>query len=37
MFQDLWFGNSWHIPAVGFMAALLVIGSIVSARSFRWE
>jgi len=37
LFQDLWFGGGWHIPAIIFMAALLIGGTVLSARTFRWE
>lgn len=37
LLQDLWFGQSWYFPAIGFMAVLLVGGTLLSARTFRWE
>jgi ABC-2 type transport system permease protein len=37
LFQDLWFGDGWYIPAIGFMVVLLIVGTILSARTFRWE
>lgn len=37
LLQDLWFGDGWYLPAIGFMVVMLVVGTILSARSFRWE
>jgi ABC-2 type transport system permease protein len=37
LLQDLWFGVGWHIPGIVFMVVLLVVGTILSARTFRWE
>jgi ABC-2 type transport system permease protein len=37
MFQDLWFGQGWYLPAIGLMAMLLIVGTSLSARTFRWE
>ncbi len=37
LFQDLWFGGEWYVPAMTVMAVLLVVGAILSARTFRWE
>lgn len=39
LLQGLWFGEAWseHIVQVGVLAATLVAGVIISARTFRWE
>jgi ABC-2 type transport system permease protein len=39
LLQGLWFGSPWgkHITEVVVLAALLVVGVVLSARTFRWE
>jgi ABC-2 type transport system permease protein len=39
LLQGLWFGNPWskHVVEVAVLAGLLVVGAIVSAKTFRWE
>jgi ABC-2 type transport system permease protein len=39
LLQGLWSGESWgrHLTEVGILAAMLLIGSLVSSRAFRWE
>jgi hypothetical protein len=37
LLSDLWFGQGWNAASVAVLAALLVIGALVSARLFRWE
>jgi ABC-2 type transport system permease protein len=37
LLQDLWFGNGWYVTGILFMLVLLVVGTILSARTFRWE
>jgi ABC-2 type transport system permease protein len=39
LLQGLWFGDSWgkHITEVVVLAAFLVVGVLVSAKTFRWE
>jgi ABC-2 type transport system permease protein len=37
LLQDLWFGNGWYVTGILFMVVLLVVGTILSARTFRWE
>lgn len=34
---DPWIGNGWNVPALGLLAALVVAGTALSARLFRWE
>lgn len=39
LLRGLWIGESWnqHLTEVGILAAMLVMGVIVSAKTFRWE
>lgn len=37
LMQDLWFGNGWQLTAVAVLAGMMVLGLILSARTFRWE
>jgi ABC-2 type transport system permease protein len=39
LLQGLWIGNPWskHITEVAVLAGFLVVGGIVSAKTFRWE
>ena len=39
LLKGLWFGDSWgeYLAEVGILIGLLVIGMVVSARTFRWE
>ena len=39
LLQGLWFGDSWgtHLTEVAVLAAVLVVGTAVAARLFRWE
>ncbi len=39
LLRGLWAGESWskHLTEVGVLAAILVVGVIVSAKTFRWE
>ncbi len=39
LLQGLWFGDAWgaHLTDVLVLAALLVVGVVVSARFFRWK
>lgn len=37
LLQDLWFGVGWHIPGIIFMVVLLIVGTFLSVRTFRWE
>ncbi len=39
LLRGLWVGDSWgvHFKEVGILSGLLVIGVIVSAKTFRWE
>jgi ABC-2 type transport system permease protein len=39
LLRGLWFGETWssHLLDVGILAALLLVGIIISARTFRWE
>lgn len=34
---DLWHGEGWNGAALTFLVGLLVVGSAVAARTFRWE
>jgi ABC-2 type transport system permease protein len=37
--KGLWFGDGWgkHLVAVGVLGGVLIIGTVLSARLFRWE
>ena len=37
--QGLWFGDTWgnHLVAVAVLVGMLVVGTILSAKTFRWE
>jgi len=39
LMRGFWIGDSWskHFTEVGILSALLVIGVIISAKTFRWE
>lgn len=39
LLRGLWVGDSWgkHLPEVGILAGCIVVGVIVSAKTFRWE
>ena len=39
LLQGLWFGEAWseQLTAVGVLAGMLIIGVVLSARTFRWE
>lgn len=37
LIQGLWYGNGWDPVAVLVLAAMLVVGTVVSIRTFRWE
>jgi ABC-2 type transport system permease protein len=39
LLQGLWVGNPWskHLVEVAVLAGLLVVGAVVSAKTFRWE
>ena len=39
LLRGLWIGESWsqHLTEAGVLAAMLVIGVVVSAKTFRWE
>jgi len=39
LLRGLWFGESWgaHLTAVGILVAMLVVGTVISSRTFRWE
>jgi ABC-2 type transport system permease protein len=39
LLQGLWSGESWgrHLTEVSILVAMLLIGSLVSSRAFRWE
>ncbi len=37
LLQSLWFGQGWDTKAVLILAAVLVVGTILSVRFFRWE
>jgi len=37
LLQDLWFGKGWNWTAVAVLVALLLLGTLISARTFRWE
>ena len=39
LLRGLWAGQSWgsHLLDVGVLAGMLVVGVVVSARTFRWE
>jgi len=39
LLRGLWIGESWsqHLTEVGVLAAMTVVGIIVSAKTFRWE
>ena len=35
--QDQWFDQSWNLVSLGVIAATLVIGLVIGARTFRWD
>ncbi len=37
--RGLWFGQAWseHLTAVAVLVGMLVMGTAISARTFRWE
>ena len=37
LMRDLWFGNGWNMTALAVSTGLIVIGLLLSTRSFRWE
>jgi ABC-2 type transport system permease protein len=39
LLRGLWIGEAWgeHLLDVGVLAGMLVLGIIVSAKTFRWE
>lgn len=39
LLQGLWFGEPWskQLTAVGVLAGMLIVGVVLSARTFRWE
>ena len=39
LLQGLWFGEAWskQLTAVGVLAGMLIVGVVLSARTFRWE
>jgi len=39
LLRGLWIGEPWrdHLGGVGILSALLIIGILISARTFRWE
>jgi len=39
LLRGLWYGESWgnHLLDVGVLAGMLVLGVVVSAKTFRWE
>ncbi|MBP6965523.1 MAG: hypothetical protein KBC96_14090 [Armatimonadetes bacterium] len=39
LLRGLWFGEAWgkHMTEVGVLAGVLVIGIIISAKTFRWK
>ena len=39
LIQGLWFGGAWseHVTQLVFLGILLVVGTVVAVRAFRWE
>ena len=39
LLRGLWFGEAWgkHLTEVGVLAGMLVVGVLISAKTFRWE
>lgn len=39
LLKGMWLGEAWtrHLPEVGILAGMLILGVIVSAKTFRWE
>lgn len=37
LLQDLWFGNGWNSTAIFVLVMLMLVGLLLSARTFRWE
>ena len=35
--QDLWFEQSWNLVSLSVLVGILVVGTIVGTRTFRWE
>jgi len=39
LLRGLWVGDAWseHLVNVGVLVGMLVVGAVVSAKTFRWE
>jgi len=39
LLRGLWAGQSWgdHVLQVGVLAGMLIVGTVVSVKTFRWE
>lgn len=37
LLTKLWHGGSWNMVSVGALAGMLVVGALISLRTFRWE
>jgi ABC-2 type transport system permease protein len=37
LLQNLWFGQGWSIQSVLILGLMLVLGTVVSVYTFRWE
>ncbi|HSD82748.1 MAG TPA: ABC transporter permease, partial [Anaerolineae bacterium] len=37
LLQNLWFGLGWNAVALAALGGILLVGTIISLRTFRWE
>ena len=37
LFQSLWFGGGWNVTALIVLGGVLVVGTVISVKVFRWE
>ena len=37
LLKGLWFGQGWNLGAVAVLLGMLVVGTLLATRTFRWE
>ncbi len=37
LLEDLWHGNGWNLQALLVLVAMMVVSTVISTRTFRWE